>query len=232
MTERKDTPMPTPRKVSFGCVFFPVKDNPAEAKKFIRGIFKNQPDNVELIAAELAPLYGFGPESNKDPLARSRAEAVFTSPQVKEPVQEFLQSFVGDQWGLPLADWDATLELVHKHRSGAQWPALYLIVPEGASAEQHYARFIIRMLDELVNPLSTGQHMLLWLGDGVRAGKDDDVSWVLFHALMCFQIKSMELNKSHAPKKVLVAHYFQKFFKNFSKVIPTRGGLGDVATDN
>ncbi|KAI0457471.1 hypothetical protein F5B21DRAFT_521318 [Xylaria acuta] len=225
MAGQKDATTQTP-------TFSPVKENPAEAERFVRRIFKHKPNNVDLVAAELAPLYGFGPNSSQDPLARSRAQAVFTSPQITESLREFLHCFVGDQWGLPLAHWASTLDLVHEHKNDGHWTRnLHLLVLNRGAPEQHYARFIIRMLDELDNPFSKGTHMLQWLRDGVRAGRDDDASWVLFHALMCFQLKRMELNKSHAPKQVVAAYYFHKFFNHVSKFISARKGVGEVSAD-
>ncbi|KAH8160205.1 hypothetical protein CIB48_g8045 [Xylaria polymorpha] len=225
----KQTSATTQTAIKYVCVFNPVKDNPAEAEKFVRNIFKSKLDNIDLIATELTPLYGFGPDSNRDPLARSRAQAVFTSPQINEPLREFLQYFIRHQWGLATADWAATLALVHKHRKYKF--NLRPIVPDTGTPEEHYARFIIRMLEDLENPSGQGAHMLLWLGDGIRAGREDDVSWVLFYTLMFFQLKAMELNKSHAPKKVVAAYYFDKFFNQMSKLVSARKGAGETSPD-
>lgn len=65
----------------------------AEAEKFVRRISKYEQNNVGIAAAELAPLYGFGSASNFDVLARLRAQTVFTSPQIKAPLREFLDAF-------------------------------------------------------------------------------------------------------------------------------------------
>ncbi|RYC57805.1 hypothetical protein CHU98_g8399 [Xylaria longipes] len=229
MAEQQNAAMQTPKEIK--CVFNPVKENPAEAERFIRNIFKHKPNNVDLVAAELAPLYGFGPHSDQDPLARSRAQAVFTSPQITEPLREFLHCFVRDQWGLPLAGWAATLDLVNEHRNDERWTRnLHPLIPNGGNPEQYYARFIIRMLEELDNPFAK-VHILQWLRDGIRAGKENDVCWILFHALMCFQLKRMELNKHHAPMKIVAAYYFHKFFNHVSKFISAKKGVGELSPD-
>ncbi|KAI1752687.1 hypothetical protein F4782DRAFT_540057 [Xylaria castorea] len=223
MAEQQDAATQTPQEVK--CVFSPVKENPAEAEEFVRGIFKHKPNDVDLVAAELAPLYGL---SSQDPLAQSRAQAVFTSPQITEPLQEFLQYFVKDLWGLPLPNWAGTIDLVHKHRNDERWTRTWHpLVSNVGTPEQYYARFIIRMLDELLDPFSRDTHMLQWLHNG----EPDDVCWVLFHALMCFQLKRMELNKQHAPKKVVAAYYFHKFFNDVSKFISARKGAGELNRD-
>ncbi|KAI0444919.1 hypothetical protein F4803DRAFT_548749 [Xylaria telfairii] len=223
MTEKTGTTTQTPMK--YGCVFKPAKDNPTAAEKFVRDVFKSKPTNIDLIAAELAPLYGLGPNSSYDPLARSRAQAVFKSPQIINPLREFLQYFVRDQWGVATPNWETTLALVRKHRENKF--NLRPIVPVTGTPEQHYARFIIRMLETLENPSGEGSHMLLWLGDGIRAEREDDVSWILFYTLLCFHLQAMELNKSNAPKKVVAAYYFDKFFNQVSKFVSARKGAGD-----
>ncbi|KAI0547138.1 hypothetical protein F4679DRAFT_586873 [Xylaria curta] len=222
----------TTQTPNINCVFSPDKSNPAAAEKLVRSIFKHEPNNVDIVAAELAPLCGLGPNSTYDPVARSRAQTVFTSPQIAGPLAEFLHYFVRDNLGLPLANWAGTLDLVHTHRNDESWTHyLHPLVPTVGTPEQYYARFIIRMLESLANPIGSGANLLLWLGDGIRAGKEDDVCWILFHALMCFQLKRIELNKFHASKKVLAAYYFHKFFDQLSKFVAAHKGAGELDPD-
>ncbi|TGJ83262.1 hypothetical protein E0Z10_g5477 [Xylaria hypoxylon] len=216
-------------------VFSPVKDNPAAAAKFVLMIFKNKPHDVDLVAAELAPLYGFGPNSNRDVLARSKAQGVFVCPEILEPLKEFQAYFTHDKWGLPLPKWDATLALVHEHSNTGAWTGPGHPVLEGGSPEQYYARFLILMLHELELPVRAKTHMIQWLRDAVRMGKEDNVCWVLFHALFYLQLKAMDLNKSRAPFKDRMQHYINRFSGPdsysdlLSKWIAVRRGLGEVS---
>ncbi|KAI1740436.1 hypothetical protein F4680DRAFT_448192 [Xylaria scruposa] len=217
MPQQKDAATQTP---NINCVFSPDKSDPAAAEKFVRSIFKLEPHDIELVATELTPLYGLG--SSQDIVARSRAQTVFTSPQIAEPLAEFIQYFVRDQWRLPLANWADTLNLVHRHKNDERWT--HPLSPIVGTPEQYYARFIIRMLHSLAFPTGRGTNLLIWLGDGIRANQEDDVCWILFHALMCFQLKRMELNKYHAPKRLIVAYYFDKFFDQVSRLVSARKG--------
>ncbi|TRX94209.1 hypothetical protein FHL15_004977 [Xylaria flabelliformis] len=101
MAQQTDTVAQTP---NINCVFSPDKSDPTVAEKFVRSIFKHEPNNLDLVATELAPLFGLGPNSSHDPVARSRAQTVFNSLQLAEPLAEFIQYFVRDQFGLPLAN--------------------------------------------------------------------------------------------------------------------------------
>ncbi|GAW11669.1 hypothetical protein ANO14919_010170 [Xylariales sp. No.14919] len=188
------------------CVFSPVKDNPDEAEKFVRAILEHEPNNVDLVAAELAPLYGFGPNSNQDVLARSRAQSIFVSPEIQEPLKEFLALFVRNRWGLPLPKWDPTLALVREHRHSSEWNGPKPPINEGGRPEEYYARFLIRVLHELEHPVATSPLLLKWLRDAVQAGgtKEENACWVLFHGLMYLQLKAMDLRESQAPLKARV----------------------------
>ncbi|KAI0904345.1 hypothetical protein F4823DRAFT_628692 [Ustulina deusta] len=175
-------------------VFDPVKDNPEKAEKFVRAIFKQKPDNISLVSAELAPLCGFGPNSNRDVLARSRVQAVFVSPETREPLKEFLAYFTRSHWDLPLAKFSPTLALVHEHR--ADWIRPEYPVPRDGSPEEFYARFLIRILHRIESPGGVGTYMLEWLRDA----KDDRED----------KLKTMDMNKSRAPLGDRALHYISK----------------------
>ncbi|KAI0864969.1 hypothetical protein F4860DRAFT_510125 [Xylaria cubensis] len=226
MAQQTDAATQTP---NISCVFSPDKSDPAAAEKFVRSIFKHEPNNADLVAAELAPLFGLGPNSSQDPVARWRAQTVFNSPQILVPLKEFIKYFVRDQFGLPLAKWAGTLNLVHELRNDKHWTHYLCPLPDGGTPEQYYARFIILMLESLATPTGRkGANLLLWLGDGIRAGQEDDVSWILFHAIMCFQIKRMNLNKYHASKETIATYYFHKFFDQVSKFVSAHKGAGEL----
>ncbi|KAF2963631.1 hypothetical protein GQX73_g9941 [Xylaria multiplex] len=204
--EQNPTTQSTPEKAA-KCVFRPVKDNPDEAEKFVRAIFKHKPHNVDLVAAELAPLYGFGPNSNHDVLARLRAQSLFVSPEITEPLWDFRVFFTRYRWGLPLPKFVPTLALVHEHRHESSWTGPEYPIADGGRPEPHYARFIIRMLHSLELPIEGNSRMLQWLRNALIAKQEDDVCWVLFHALFYLQLKAMDFNKSNAPFKDRVQHY-------------------------
>ncbi|KAI0533820.1 hypothetical protein GGR58DRAFT_516620 [Xylaria digitata] len=237
MSEQQNpTAQGTPEKAA-KCVFRPVKDNPDEAEKFVRAIFKHKPHNVDLVAAELAPLYGFGPNSNHDVVARSRAQSLFVSPEITEPLRQFRVFFIRNQWGLPLPKFTPTLDLVHEYRHASSWAGFGYPVPEEGSPEQHYARFIIRMLHNLELPIDGNPRMLQWLRDALVADEEDNVCWVLFHALFYLQLKAMDLNKSHAPFKDRMQHYVNRLAVPdcgllLSRWIATRRGLEGCASSS
>ncbi|KAI0096661.1 hypothetical protein GGR51DRAFT_567081 [Nemania sp. FL0031] len=191
-------------------LFNPRMDNPDEAKGFVILIFKHKPDNIDLVAADLVPLFGFGPNSNQDPLARIKAQSVFTSPEVTYALKEFLNGFTYAGWGLDVAKWHPTWNLVRLHRNDKD-RKLPLVAPFSKDPlEQYYARFIILMLSKLEEPYS-GNMMLQWLRDAMHDDRIEEVSWVLFHALMYLQLKAMDLNKARASLKEWAQHYLHKF---------------------
>ncbi|KAJ8132462.1 hypothetical protein O1611_g1156 [Lasiodiplodia mahajangana] len=208
-------------------VFNPGIDNLDEAEKFVKLIFKHKPDNVDLVAAELAPLFGFGPNSNQDPLSRMRAQSIFTSPEITSALKEFLDNFIYERWGLAVAKWRPTLDLVHLHRDDRDWKLPGIApFPNEEAPEKHYARFIILMLNQLEKPYPRSM-MLLWLRDAMNDGREDQVSWILFHVLMYLQLKAMDLNKVRASPKEWVQHYLHKFKTEnsffdriFKKILP------------
>ncbi|KAI0204649.1 hypothetical protein F4808DRAFT_457094 [Astrocystis sublimbata] len=225
MTEVKDFALQNPKGTR--CVFKPVTNRPDEAKKFVREIFKKKPENIELIAAQMAPLFGLGATSTKDPLARSRAQALFTSPIIYEALQEFLNVFINGEFGLPLADFHTTLDLVHIYRDDENWSVKTSPLKVGRdSVDEHYARFIIRTLVNLEAGTGKGAKMLQWLRQGMLVNREDEVTWVLFHTLLCFQIKRMELNKAHTPNRVLAARLFHSFFTHVNNFVSARRGHG------
>ncbi|KAI0424716.1 hypothetical protein F5Y09DRAFT_353155 [Xylaria sp. FL1042] len=230
---QKTTTQSAPEEVA-ECVFSPVKDNPEEAEKFIRAIVKCKPYDVDLVSAELAPLYGFGPHSNCDVLARSRAQAVLVSPVLSEPFQEFTFHFICDSWDLPVAKFPPTLALVHKYKNTTAWNGPDYPVPMGGSPEEHYARFLIRILNELEQPIGLGRYMLKWLCD-TKTGREDawveDVCWVYFHALMYLQLNVMQAHKCGAPLGDRARHYINEHFKPISKLISARKSLRDVSQE-
>ncbi|KAI1150144.1 hypothetical protein F4825DRAFT_452767 [Nemania diffusa] len=220
-------------------VFKPVKDNPAEAAKFVRCIFKHKPDNVDLVAAELAPLFGFGPNSNQNVLARWLAQSVFTTPEITYPLKEFLSEYTGDKWGLPVADWTATMALVHEHRRDQYWTGpVHRPFPNDSIPEFHYARFLIFMLSQLEIPVGRKTQMMQWLRDAAADNREDDVCWVFFYALMYFQLKAMDLNKARAPFKDVAKYHVQKlvdknsFFSIIFKLMSSRRGYSEVSPES
>ncbi|KAI8628973.1 hypothetical protein F5Y19DRAFT_485329 [Xylariaceae sp. FL1651] len=186
--------------------FKPVKYNPAEAERFVRSIFKQKPNNLDLVATEFTPLFGFGPGSNYDVLARLKAQAVFSCQELSDPLCEFAVVYLHGEWSLPVAKWPSTIALVKKHRNDAAWTSTQCPVPEDGSADQFYARFLIRMLQRLQHPAKT-THLLHWL----RCAEDEeDTCWVFFHALMYLQLESMHFNKANAPFRDFANHYVNK----------------------
>lgn len=216
-TSERATISPTGQTYSIRCLFDPVKDNPAKAAKFVQTLQKCGPHSIDVVAAELAPLYGLGRASNRDVRARLRAQAVFTSPEISEPLGEILARFTSDRWGVPVARWAPTLALVHKYKGAKDWAGLACPYPLlYGSPDEYYARFLILLLDRLKKTSvderkdSRGTHMVQWLRDGVEAGREDDVCWVLFHAFMYFQLRRMEVNRAQAPVMAVVRYYIGK----------------------
>ncbi|KAI1202956.1 hypothetical protein F5X97DRAFT_343979 [Nemania serpens] len=206
--------------------FHPVKDNPAEAEKFVRRVFKKEQHSLDAAAAQLAPLYGFGPTSSSDALARMKAQEIFVAPEIKEPLQEFRRTFTQDKWRLPVASWTSTLALVQEHRRDEAWMGWPLSPISGnGSPDQYYARFVIRVFAELDSTPRKSVYMLRWL---CRSKSDDDVVWVLFHALMYLQLVAMDRNKAAAPFKKVVRHNARKFADFTAKFASARKGIDGV----
>ncbi|KAI1164587.1 hypothetical protein F5B18DRAFT_670668 [Nemania serpens] len=213
------------RTISKRVLFNPKKDNPTEAEKYVRTIFKHQQNSFDSAAAHLAPLYGFGRASTFDVLARSRAQAIFVCPEIKEPLQEFVNTFTQDKWGLPVASWIFTLALVHENRRDEAWTAPASPISGKGGPDQYYARFLIRVLTELGATTRKSRHMLNWLRD---AQSEDDVLWVLFHALMYLQLVVMDKNKAAAPFKDVVQYYVARFADFTVKFVSARKGIDEV----
>ncbi|KAI1175546.1 hypothetical protein F4777DRAFT_598463 [Nemania sp. FL0916] len=228
MSGQQDAKNKTPPKKIPGRIFNPLKDDPANAAKFVRNLYKRNPANLDIASTELAPLYGLGPNSSHDPLARMRAQSIFASPDASEPFKEFLRRYTRDSWGLPVADWDSTMSLVHQHWRDDAWLGFARPFPDEGTPEQHYARFLIVMLNQLLDP---GCRMLGWLGDAVKDGREDDACWVLFHALMFIQLTVMGSNQSRATFKDRVNFYVDKLtgpgssFESICRLIFAKKGL-------
>ncbi|KAI1430766.1 hypothetical protein GGR50DRAFT_160474 [Xylaria sp. CBS 124048] len=109
------TPSPS-RRV---CPFEPSKTNPSAAESFVRNLFKQKPHNLSVAATELAPLFGFGPDSTRDVIARLRTQAIFASRDIGVPYSEFATRYTRGRWDLPVASWGATMLLVRAHASDA-----------------------------------------------------------------------------------------------------------------
>ncbi|KAI0182863.1 hypothetical protein EV127DRAFT_414735 [Xylaria flabelliformis] len=204
----------------------PIKDNPAGAEKFVRSIFEQKLHNLSLVAAELTPLFGFGPGSNHDVNARSRSQALFVSPVMQDPFGEFATLYLNGDWSLPIASWHPTITLTTKQVAEKAWvewslpitprnstnatekqakQKAWITIPDRANVDEFYARFLIRALQRLRCP-EKPDNMLDWL----RRANDEDACWVLFHALMYLQLEVMHFNKTHAPFRNLVSHYVNK----------------------
>ncbi|KAI0409873.1 hypothetical protein F4802DRAFT_611585 [Xylaria palmicola] len=206
-------------------LFNPVKYAPAEAEKWVRSIAKEKPINNDLVGAELAPLFGFGPDSNRDPLVRLRTQAVFQSPEIFAPLHDFMMNYTQSKYDLPVGDWVGTLALVYAHRHDQRWTSPICPFAKGSCPDKHYARFLILMLKTLNLPAQRGNRMLNWLRDALREGRDDDVCWVLFHALMFLQLKAMAINKENTSFKDRVQLYICRVFPELSRLgLGERGG--------
>ncbi|KAI0550702.1 hypothetical protein F4679DRAFT_583371 [Xylaria curta] len=204
-------------------LFEPVKDDPAEAEKLVRSIFEQKLNNLDLVAAELTPLFGFGPGSNHDVIARSRSQALFVSQIMQDTFGEFAALYLHGDWSLPVANWDSTITLTKKLRAEKAWiewsvpitrwdstndtekkarDRAWIAIPE--NVDEFYARFLIRTLQRLRSPEKPD--MLDWL----RRANNEDACWVLFHALMYLQLEAMHFNKTHAAFRNSISHYVNK----------------------
>ncbi|KAI1420656.1 hypothetical protein F5Y12DRAFT_719286 [Xylaria sp. FL1777] len=221
------------------CVFRPVKNDPEEAEKFVRDVFKHKPHDINLVSTELAPLYGFGPNSSRNILARSRAQSIFVSSVISEPLKEFVLYFIRDQWDLPVAKFSPTIALVHKYKFTAAWAGPSHPVPKCGIPEKYYARFLICIWDQLRRPIGPKTTILNWLYDA-RDDRDedewvDDFCWVFFHTLLYLQLKAMESNKYNASLGGRARDFVNRlkspksFFGQISKWIFARNGLGELS---
>ncbi|KAI1429834.1 hypothetical protein F5Y12DRAFT_795368 [Xylaria sp. FL1777] len=195
-----------PTKAKARAIFKPRWDHPAVAEAHVYQIFKQRPNNLDLVAAELAPLFGFGAASNHDVLARSRSQAVFASQILQEPFGEFAILFLKGEWSLPTPKWDSTLAIVKEHAEDKAWRGEKCPLPDTASVDEFCARALIRTMYLLKNP-EKHLRMLDWLRN---AEEDDDVYWVFFFSLAYLQLEAMHFNKSHALFRDLVSHYVNK----------------------
>ena len=206
-----------PEEQNTVCVINPVIDNPDEAAKFVKAVFKHEKTSIAVVSAALAPLWGFGVGSNLDPLARMRAECIFACPEITRPLRDFNRHYVRGRWDLPVATFAPTLTLVRRHQHKPNWrnSASYPIEEDDNPAE-HYARFIIIMLRQLESRVPARTAMLQWLRN-VRFIRQDtwteDVCWIYFHAILYLQMKAMSVAKKHASPK-------ERFRQIVNKVMP------------
>jgi len=260
----------TTAKSAVEAVLKPAKNSPAHAEQFVRGLVKQKPRNLNIAAAELAPLF-FGLARNDEVvLPRMRAQALFKSPELMQPFAEFIAGYMPNTnvsasasanngvgasagvygWGLPVAKWTTTMALVRKRRSdlvlvGITHPSFPTPttsigignVNANADADEYYARFILDMLFRLKNTKrwsdsflggeqeqeqeqgkgkGKGLHLLKWLRD---TRDEDDVCWVLFHALLFLQLETMRSNKAEATLKDRAMYLVGKM----SKMTPSSG---------
>ncbi|KAI1342896.1 hypothetical protein F5Y15DRAFT_428863 [Xylariaceae sp. FL0016] len=189
-----------------------LRNTPILAEKEVRLIHSFKLDNLDLAAAELAPLYGLGPST--DPVARNKAQAVFVSPEIREPLAEFATHYLAGRWALPVGDWHAAMALVRRHRNDRAWTSQgewRCPVREGSSdANAHYARFLLRAL-HAIRATSTQKRkkkaeILGWLRDA----DDEEALWVLFHALVYLQLDIMRCNRHLASWRDVAAHYVSR----------------------
>ncbi|KAI5917243.1 hypothetical protein F4810DRAFT_705041 [Camillea tinctor] len=205
MATATTTAKPTAKKHN-GTRLSPCKDNPAEAEKQVRRVFKMKPNNLDLAAAELAPLFGFGAGSTFDVVARGKAQAVFVCPELHDYFGEFAILYLGGEWSMPVAEWQETIELVRKNQDNPAWKEERCSCKPGWTASQFYARFLILTMHAIRNPAKSTQ-LLHWMRDADL----EDGYWVLFHALMYLQLETMQLNRECAPFSDRVNHYKNKF---------------------
>ncbi|KAI0521513.1 hypothetical protein F5B22DRAFT_643679 [Xylaria bambusicola] len=213
--QQHDTVQSAPQRTPT-CVINPAIDFPDEAEKFLMTVYKHSTKNkhstgnVQLVAAELAPLFGFGPDSTQDVLARARAYYIFISPEIKKPRDEFVLGYTRSRWGIPLPKFAPTLALVKQHRDEIAWRNFALSpVDKDSPAEEHYARFIILMLKQLEAPYPARTAMLNWLRNHRYDREEtwtEDVCWIYFHTLMFLQLKAMEICKKKATFKDRARH--------------------------
>ncbi|KAI1484648.1 hypothetical protein F5X96DRAFT_425603 [Biscogniauxia mediterranea] len=195
---------PTAKKAN-GSRLNPCKDNPAEAERHVRRVFKMKPNNLDLAATELAPLYGLGAGSTFDVVARGKAQAVFVCPELHDYFGEFAMLYLGGEWSVPLAEWQGTMELVRKHQDDPVWNQERCPCKPDWGAGHYYARFLILTMHAIRNPSKSTQ-LLHWMRDADL----EDAYWVLFHALMYLQLETMQLNRECAPFSDRVNHYKNK----------------------
>ncbi|KAI0968233.1 hypothetical protein F4678DRAFT_482203 [Xylaria arbuscula] len=213
-----------PKRVKRRVIFTPSKDNPDVALSYIFKLFSERPNNLDLVAAELAPLFGFGPASHCDVLSRSRAQAVFASQILQAPFGEYAILYLKGEWSLPLPSWDSTLAIIKEHAKDEKWIGDRCPIPESASADDFSARCLLRTMHLLKNGEKELQ-MLDWLRN---ADNEDDVYWVFFFSLAYLQLEAMHFNKNHAPFRDLVSHYVNKmkgigsFFSEIRKLMNLR----------
>ncbi|KAI1366275.1 hypothetical protein F5Y08DRAFT_337859 [Xylaria arbuscula] len=223
MSHQQQTVSSAPEKTA-KCVINPVTTNPEEAAKFVQAVFKHEKISITQVAAAFSPLWGFGPSSNSDPLARGRAECVFVAPESTRPRAEFVRHYVGGRWGLPLAKFAPTLALVREYQFDMAWRGrAYPVLSD--SPEEHYARFIIIMITRLEDPYPRTT-MLKWLRDARYLRENtytEDVAWIYFHAIMYLQLKAMEVAKKNATPKERVRHIVNK--------LKSRNSFSSILTD-
>ncbi|KAI1259489.1 hypothetical protein F5Y18DRAFT_443026 [Xylariaceae sp. FL1019] len=179
---------------------------PSEAMRVVRQIFNEHPNNRDLVATEMAPLFGLGRNANHDSLARIKAQCVFRYPGLEDPIGEFVILCLRGEWSLPLPQWDDTLRTTKAHRDDPAYLADRCPVAEGQSVERYYARYLIRVLHVFRHPVHRESQMLHWLRDA----SDEHVWWVFFHMLVYLQLEHMQLNKQKAPLRDLASHYINK----------------------
>ncbi|KAI0151536.1 hypothetical protein GGR57DRAFT_503806 [Xylariaceae sp. FL1272] len=187
---------------------------PSEAMQLVRQIFKESPNNRDLVATEMAPLFGLGENANHDPLARIKAQCVFRYPGFEDPIGEFVILCLHGEWSLPLPQWHVALPIIKANRDDPAYLADKCPLREGQSVEHYYARFLIRVLHIFRHPGEKESHMLHWLRDK----SDEHVWWVFFHMLMYFQLEHMRLNRQKAPFRDLANHYINKVKETTSRV--------------
>ncbi|KAI0021196.1 hypothetical protein F4780DRAFT_790653 [Xylariomycetidae sp. FL0641] len=182
----------------------PDKSQPDLCIEEVRMLHRLSPNNLDLAAAELAPLFGFGAASQFDVQARRRAQSLFASRVLDDPFGEFATAYLGGDWSLPVGDWAKTLALASQHQDDAEDKSP--ITADGGDVHHHYARFLVRAR---ANVWAEATQMLGWLREADRLARDD-AYWVLFHALVFLQLRMMEANRHRAPLGDRAAHYLEK----------------------
>ncbi|KAI1119246.1 hypothetical protein F5Y14DRAFT_446459 [Nemania sp. NC0429] len=228
MSEQETTTAESSRTGSNRAVFRPVKTHPDETATLVRRIFKHDQTMVENAAGHLAPLFGLGPTSAFDLVARSRAQAIFVCPEITKPLEEFRLRYTRDSWDLPLASWAPTLALVNEFKGDKAWLESPSPTSVKASPEHHYARFLIRVLAELEGydtQSFRSRYMLKWLR---QADCEEDVVWVFFYALMYLQLVAMHFNRAKAPFERVARYYAHKLVDYTVKFVAARKGIDEI----
>lgn len=166
-------------------VFAPCKHAPDAAAHYVLMIFKQRPSSLELAAAKLSTVFGFGTGSAQDSLAVSMSKALFSSNLLREPLGELAVHLLQGKWcgktvGAPR--WNSTIRLTKCFMENDTYTGDKCDIPEGSRVESYYARTLARTTQRLRHP-NFDCKGLEWLRDA----SIEDQCWVLFFAMSYLQ---------------------------------------------